>query len=433
MLGKPLYQLTAAEIVRAISARQTTCEAVTRACLERIRVREPEVEAWQYLDPELALRQARALDASGASGPLLGVPVGMKDIIDTADIPTEYGTPIHRGRRPTLDAACVSLTRRAGGVIMGKTVTTEFANFFPGKTRNPLDPARTPGGSSSGSAAAVGDGMVPLAVGTQTTASTIRPAAFCGCVGYRPTWGDIRCSGVMEAAGSVDTLGLIARSVDDVALYRDVLAGVPHEPLAALEGAALRVGFCRTHFWNECEPYTQAALEECARRLANAGARVEDASLPVQFERMQDAHRWITSFEFVRNRAWEIDHRWDEISSKLREGRIRDGQSCSFERYAAARAYAEECRRAMDDFMRGYDVLLTPAVAGEAPVGLQATGNASFCILWTTLHVPAVTLPLFTGPNGLPIGAQLVARRDHDRGLLAAAQWAMRVYDDQKP
>lgn len=428
MPSRPLHQLTAAEIVRAIAKRQTTCEAVTRACLDRIAAREPEVQAWHYLDPDLALRQARALDVSGASGSLVGVPVGMKDIIDTYDMPTEYGTPIHRGRRPTIDAACVALTRRAGGVIMGKTVTTEFANFFPGKTRHPMDPVRTPGGSSSGSAAAVGDAMVPLALGTQTTASTIRPASFCGCVGYRPTWGDIRCAGVMEAAGSVDTLGIIARSVADVALYRDVLVGVPHEPLPAWQGEAPRIGYCRTHFWPQCEPHTQALFESCAASLARAGARVDDVALPPAFERIQDAHRWITSFEFVRNRAWEIDHHWDEISTKLREGRIRDGQSCSFGRYMQARAFAEECRRAMDDLMQSYDVLLTPPVAGEAPIGLQSTGNASFCILWTTLHVPAVTLPLFTGPNGLPIGAQLIARRDHDRKLLALAQWVTDAY-----
>src|SRR5687768_15409294 len=208
---KSLNQLTATEIVQAIGAGQTTAEAVARACLARIEEREPHVLAWQFLDPDLVLREARALDASGKVGALQGVPVGMKDIIDTHDMPTEYGSPIYKGHRPAGDAACVALTRKAGGLIMGKTVTTEFANRYPGKTMNPFDPLRTPGGSSSGSAAAVGDFMVPLAVGTQTTASTIRPASFNGCVGYRPTWGDLRCVGVKEAAGSLDTLGLIAR------------------------------------------------------------------------------------------------------------------------------------------------------------------------------------------------------------------------------
>ena len=424
---KPAPELTATEIVRAIGAGETTCEAVTRACLERIAEREPRVQAWQYLDPDAAIEQARLLDRQGSRGPLHGVPVGIKDIIDTADMPTEYGTPIHKGHRPHIDAACVALTRRAGGVVMGKTVTTEFANFHPGKTMHPQDPTRTPGGSSSGSAAAVGAGMVPLAVGTQTTASTIRPASFCGCVGYRPTWGDVRCAGVMEAAGSLDTLGLIARSIEDVSLYRDVLLGIKPEPLSAAIGRAPRIGFCRTHLWNRCEDTTKTLLEDCARALAKAGAGVHDVSLPKEFERIPDAHRAISSFEFVRNRAWEIDHHWDMISETLRKGRISHGLACSFEDYRNARAFAESSRLRLHDVFADYDVMLTPAAAGEAPIGLSSTGDASFCLLWTTLHVPAITLPLFTGPNRLPIGAQLVAKRDADRQLFEAARWVLRA------
>jgi Asp-tRNA(Asn)/Glu-tRNA(Gln) amidotransferase A subunit family amidase len=422
-----LHQLTATEIVTAIAAGKTTAEAVTRACLDHIAEREPRVQAWQFIDPELALKQARALDRAGTRGPLQGVPVGMKDIIDTDDMPTEYGTAIHAGHRPRVDAACVALTRRAGGVIMGKTVTTEFANFHPGKTRHPQDPTRTPGGSSSGSGAAVGDSMVPLAIGTQTTASTIRPAAFNGCVGYRPTWGDLRCAGVMEAAGSLDTLGLITRSVEDVALYRDVLLGVAPQPVPVAPANAPRVGFCRTHFWDRCDDTTKAMLEACAAKLSKAGARVEDVTLPQDFERIPDAHRWISSFEFARNRAWEIDHHWEMISERLRKGRINDGLTCSFEKYRDSRAFAERCRLKMDDLFEDYDVLLTPAAAGEAPVGLDATGDASFCYIWTTMHVPAMTLPLFTGPNGLPVGAQLIAKRDADRQLFEAAMWVSRA------
>lgn len=426
MKTKALHQYTATEIVSAIAAGRTTATAVAESCLEHIAQREPLVEAWHYLEPRLVLAQARALDKRGAAGPLQGVPVGIKDIIDTADMPTEYGTPIHKGHRPRIDATCVALTRRAGGLIMGKTVTTEFANFFPGKTRNPFDAQRTPGGSSSGSAAAVGAGMVPLGVGTQTTASTIRPAAFCGCVGYRPTWGDLRCAGVMEASGSLDTLGLIARSVEDVALYRDVLLGVTPVALPA-DSAAPRIGFCRTHIWNQCEPATQRLLETCASRLAQAGATVSEVTLPAEFSRIEDAHRWISSFEFARNRAWEIDHHWDMISERLRNNRIRDGLDCSYETYRDARDFLERQRLVFDDLMADYDVLLTPAAAGEAPLGLHATGNASFCAIWTSMHVPAVTLPLFEGPNGLPVGAQLIARRNDDRLLFAAARWVQRA------
>ncbi|MEQ1775414.1 MAG: amidase [Burkholderiales bacterium] len=424
-MTKPLNELTASEIVRAISARETTAEAVARVCLDHIIAREPQVEAWQFLDPDLVLKQARALDASGNIGPLQGVPVGIKDIIDTCDMPTEYGTPIHKGHRPRIDAAVVALTRRAGGLIMGKTVTTEFANRHPGKTHHPQDHSRTPGGSSSGSAAAVGDNMVPLAVGTQTTGSTIRPAAFCGCVGYRPTWGDIRCHGVMEAAGSVDTVGLMARSVEDIALYRGVLLGVAPQPLAAKVIDAPRIGFCRTPFWDECEPATQKSLEDCGAQLAKAGAKVSEVVLPKEFERIGDAHRWVSSFEFARNRAWEIDHHYEMISETLRNNRLKDGLACRFEKYRESRSFLARARRIMHDVLKDFDVLLVPAVSGEAPVGLNATGNANHCLIWTSTHVPCMTLPLFAGPNGLPVGAQLIAARNNDQLLFEVARWVM--------
>ena len=262
-LSARLNELTATEIARLVSAGEVTCEAVVRACLERIAQREPEVGAWHYLNPERVIAKARDIDKGSRRGPLIGVPFGIKDIIDSSDMPTEYGSPIYRGHQPKNDATCIALGRKAGGLLLGKTVTTEFANQYPGKTRNPFDPTRTPGGSSSGSAAAVGDCMVPLAIGTQTTGSTIRPASFCGTFGYRPTYGDLRCTGVKEASGSIDTLGLIARSVEDIALYRDVLLGIEPQPLPAAP-RVLTVGFCRTHLWPVIEPHTQKLLEDAA-------------------------------------------------------------------------------------------------------------------------------------------------------------------------
>ena len=421
-----LNELTATEIAAAVAAGRTTCEAVARACLERIEAREPQVLAWQYLNPEQVIAQARALDKSGARGPLAGVPFGIKDIIDTCDMPTEMGSPIYAGHRPRGDAACVAFSRKAGGVLMGKTVTTEFANRHPGKTRNPFDPARTPGGSSSGSAAAVGDCMVPLAIGTQTTGSTIRPASYCGVFGYRPTYGDLRCVGVKEAAGSLDTLGLLARSVEDIALYRDVLLGSEPEPLPQ-DTRAPRIGFCRTHFWPRVEAGTQQMLEEAARKLARAGAQVRDVELPADFKDIEEAHRWISSFEFARNLTWEIENHWEKISETLRENRLKDGLGCTFGRYRDARDLAERCRGLMVDVFANHDVLLTPAAAGEAPVGLNKTGDASFCLIWTTTHVPCMTLPVFKGPHGLPIGAQLIGGRNGDRALFTAARWVWRA------
>jgi Asp-tRNA(Asn)/Glu-tRNA(Gln) amidotransferase A subunit family amidase len=419
-----LNELTATEIVAAIGAGKTTCEAVVRTCLEHIEAREPHVQAWQYLNPQQVIAAASALDKNGLRGPLAGVPFGIKDIIDTADMPTEYGSPIYKGHQPQNEAACVALGRKAGGVLMGKTVTTEFANRYPGKTRNPFDPTRTPGGSSSGSAAAVGDHMVPLAIGTQTTGSTIRPASFCGVFGYRPTWGDLRCSGVREAAGSLDTLGLLARSVDDLALYRDVLLGI--EPQAVTEHTgALRVGFCRTHVWPQVEPHTQQLLEDAAQRLARAGLQVSEVELPAHFARLTDVHLAISSFEFSRNFTYEIEHHWEKISTTLRENRLKSGLECSFERYSEARLFAAQCRRAFADVVENYDVLLTASATGEAPVGLNATGNANNCLIWTTLHVPSVTMPVFKGPHGLPVGAQIIGKANADRALFAAAH---RIY-----
>jgi amidase len=417
---------TAAEIAAATRAGRVTCEAVARAFLERIEARDPQVHAWQWLDAELALAQARSLDADASRrGPLCGVPFGAKDIIDTADMPTEYGSPIHRGHRPGRDAACVALMRRAGALLIGKTVTTEFANVHPGKTRNPLDPKRTPGGSSSGSAAAVADRQAPLALGTQTTASTIRPASFCGTVGYRPTWGDLRLSGVLEAAGSLDTLGLFARSIDDIALLRDVLIGVEPKPLA--ETAKPHIGFCRTHLWEKAEASTQRLLEDAASALSRAGASIKDAVLPAAFARIPDAHRAVSSYEFTRNFAWEIDRHWDEISETLRNGRLADGMATGFERYREAREFLAGCRSTLDQVFESYDLLLAPAAAGEAPVGLESTGYTGFCTLWTSTHVPALTVPALQGPNGLPLGVQLIARRGRDRELFAFARWVQRA------
>jgi amidase len=419
-------EMTASEIASAVRGGKLTCEAVVRACLARIAGRERAVEAWQYCNPDQAIAAARANDRSARHGPLAGVPFGIKDIIDTADMPTEYGSPIYAGHRPARDAACVALSRKAGGLLLGKTVTTEFANFHPGKTRNPHDPERTPGGSSSGSAAAVADFMVPLAIGTQTTASTIRPASFCGVFGYRPTWGELRCAGVMEASGTMDTIGLFARSIADIALYRDVLAGIDVQPLRT-DAPAPRIGFCRTHLWPKVDAASQRLLEDAALRLARAGAKVKDVTLPSGFERIEDVHLAISSFEFARNFTWEIENHWERISETLRRGRLKAGLACTLERYREALDAAARMRTLLRPVFEDCDVLLTPAATGEAPSGLHATGDASMCLIWTAMHVPAMSLPVFKGPHGLPVGAQVVAAPGADRELFAAAEWIYRA------
>jgi amidase len=416
-----MHEWTAVEISMALRNGRTTCEAVTRACLERIAEREPQVLAWEYLDAELAIAQARALDARRATGPLIGVPFGVKDIIDTFDMPTAYGSPIYAGHRPRRDAACVALGRKAGGVVIGKTVTAEFAVNYPGKTRHPFDSSRTPGGSSSGSAAAVADRMVPLALATQTTGSTIKPGSFCGVFAYRPTFGDVRCSGVMESAASCDSIGLYARSIEDIALHRDVLVGVEPEPLPN-HVPAPRIGFVRPPQWSKLEPDTQNLLEDAARRLAQAGAMVSEVAMPAEFQHAEEAHRLITCREFTVNFTREIEHHWEELSEDLRNGKVRTGLACSFERYRDARALAKRCRSALAALFTDYDVLLTPSAVGEAPVGWN-TGDSTLASPWTLMHTPAMNVPVVKSPAGLPVGAQVIAANGCDRKLFAAARW----------
>ncbi len=420
MLSIRLNELTASDIVRAVRRGDVTCESIVRACLERIDEREDAVQAWEYIDRDAVLRTARSLDVRGARGILAGVPFGVKDIIDTADIPSQYGSPIYAGHQPKTDAACVALSRKADAVLLGKTVTTEFANRHPARTRHPLDPARTSGGSSSGSAAAVADSMVPVALGTQTTGSTIKPGSFCGVFAYRPTFGELSCGGVKQSAWSLDTLGIYARSVEDISRYRDALLGRERESILH-EVAKPRVAFCRTHKWDEIEPATRALFEDAARRLRQTGVDVRDVTLPTEFDEMEEAHKWISSYEFSRNYTWEIENHWEQISETLRKGRLKNGLSCTFERYSQAKLHVEQTSGMLDGIFDDYDVLLTSPVVGEAPVGFGDTGNSSLCGMWTALHVPVVTIPVFRGPNNLPIGAQLIARRGSDEALFGIA------------
>ena len=338
-----LNRLTATEIVRAIAAGDATCEAVVRDCLERIDAREKDIHAWASIEPELALRQARALDRAPARGPLHGVPIGVKDIIDTADLPTEMGSPIYRGHRPTSDAACVALTRAAGAVILGKTVTCEFAGMAPGATTNPHNVAHTPGGSSSGSGAAVADFMAPVAFGTQTGGSVLRPAAYCGVFGFKPTFGAFNRRGVYPAAESLDTIGLFARSIDDIELLSDVLElRTPSAP-AALERAP-RVGLCRTPLWSTAQPETVAALEDAAERLGKAGAQVREIALPAEFSGLRNAAReTINNYERAAAMAYEWDHHREAISDRLRT-RIEIGRAMPHADYVAALRLGEDCR-----------------------------------------------------------------------------------------
>jgi Asp-tRNA(Asn)/Glu-tRNA(Gln) amidotransferase A subunit family amidase len=415
-----LFRLSASEAAARIRNGELTSEALVRSCLDRIDSRDSQVKAWVHLDRDFALAQARECDRYKNRGPIHGIPFAAKDIMDTADLPAEYGSPIYKGNRPKADAACVALTRAAGGVLLGKTVTTEFASRSPlGETTNPHNSKHTPGGSSSGSAAAVADFMVPMAFGTQTVGSVIRPAAFCGCIGYKPSYGEVSTQGVKQNTASFDTVGLFGRAVEDLPLFRAAVTGFAPIALTEVSVKELKIGFCRTMFWDRAEGYTKVLIEDAAGKLAKAGAKVSDVDLGGPFKDFEVMGRRINDYEFSRALAWERNDHWDLLSAFQREKFSR--LNVSYEQYREAEAALAECRWYLGQTMKDLDLLLTPSALGEAPEGLTSTGDTSFNILSTWTYTPCVTLPVFTGPSGLPIGVQLIGHRNQDHRLFEAA------------
>ena len=402
-----------------------TSRALTEACLARIEEREDAVRAWQHLEPEAALAQADARDAAAdRSGALHGVPIGIKDIIDTADAPTTCGSPIYEGHRPDADAACVTRLREAGAVILGKTVTTEFATFKPPKTRNPHNADQTPGGSSSGSAAAVACGMVPAALGSQTAGSVIRPAAFCGVVGFKPSFGAIDLAGVKTLAPSLDTLGTFARTIDGAALVARTIAKADG-PLGDADAGDLAppaIALCRAREWGEAEAATHAALDDALTRFAAAGAATARFDMAPPFADLVDIQQALMIGEMAQALSDEHQNHADLLSPGLRAA-LDEGAAYRPGQLEEARDAAQDRRDREDELFAGSDVLLAPSAAGEAPTA-ETTGIPMFNRAWTALHVPCITLPVATGPNGLPIGIQMIARRGDDARLIAWARWA---------
>src|SRR5882672_650079 len=422
MAERRLNELSACDIAQGIAAGSFSAEAVVRDCLDRIEERDKQVKAWAFIDGKLALDQARAIDRVGTKGPLAGVPLGIKDIIDTFDMPTDMGSPIYRNHRTASDASSVALARRAGAVILGKTITCEFAGLTPNVTRNPRNLEHTPGGSSSGSAAAVADNMAAAGYGTQTGGSVLRPASFCGVVGYKPTYNLISRGGIKFAAESRDTIGLIGRSVDDVDLVASVLTG---RPRTSLRETSLRIGLCRTLLWDQALPEAQHAIEDSVGRLQAAGVQFHDVALPESFDALREARTIINPVERSRSMAHEWNTHRDLLSPGLTR-QIEDGLTISYARYIESLQRIKECRDLVPEIFGEADVLLAPVVTGEAPKGLESTGDTRFQEFWTALHTPTITLPTHRGPNGLPIGIQLIGRLYEDATLLAAARWVSR-------
>jgi len=430
-------QLPATELASQIRDGELTSEALVQACLDRIDEVDGEIEAWAHLDPEYALEQARARDAerqSGTSlGPLHGVPVGIKDIFDTADLPTENGTILDKGRQPATDCRAVAMLRGAGAVIMGKTVTTELAMYGPGKTRNPHNPDHTPGGSSSGSAAAVASAMVPLAIGSQTNGSMIRPAAYCGVVGYKPTHGLIPRTGALLLSRFLDTIGVFGRTVEDVGLMAESMMGFdagdpdtaprarPHLREAAAGEPPLppTLAFVKTAVWDQADGETQAAFQELAAFL---GDGCDDVDLPEPFDHAVEWQRTVMTADLAKFLGAYYETGKDKLSGVLVD-LMEDGQKVTAVDYNRTCDWREILNAGLERIFERYDAIITPAATGPAPKGLDSTGSPIFCSLWTYCGVPAVSLPLLQASNGLPLGVQVVGRHGDDARLLRTANW----------
>jgi Asp-tRNA(Asn)/Glu-tRNA(Gln) amidotransferase A subunit family amidase len=411
---------------------------LVEACVERVREADPQIQAWAYFDHDYALTQARGADAlrleGRPTGPLHGVPVGIKDIFDTADMPTEYGSVLYAGHTPSRDATVVALLRAAGAVIMGKTVSTEFAYFSPGKTRNPHNPEHTPGGSSSGSAAAVAAEMVPLALGSQTNGSTIRPAAYCGVIGFKPTHGLISRHGAFVLSRTLDHVGFFARTVDDVALLAETLVGfderdpdtrprarMPFVQVASEEPPLPPMfALVKTPYWERVDEETKEGFTELIEQL---GDRVEEVELFPSAVQSWEWHRIIMQAEMAANFEWEWEKGRERLSEPLRALLERGRQVAALD-YQRAVAHIQPIHESFVElFEQRYDAILTPAAPGSAPKGLGSTGDPSFCTLWTLCGMPAISLPLLQSASGLPIGVQLVGPRHGDARLLRTARW----------
>lgn len=415
-----LNRLTASEMAEKLARGEATSVALVEACLARISEREPVLHAWAHVDRALSLAQARARDAEARRSPLHGVPIGIKDIFDTYDMPTAYGSKIFKSYRPTADTGVVALLRAAGLIIIGKCATTEFASPIPVGVGNPRDLSRSPGVSSSGSAAAVADDMTPLSVGSQTGGSTILPAAFCGVFGFKASLTGIDRGGIRHLRPSLDTIGLFARDIDDIALLDNVLTGCAHaEPPKQVSD--LRVGICRTFNWHHAQPEAVAALDSATRSLSGAGARIVDAELPPIFADIEKEFQVISSVEAVRTMADEVREHLAAMNAWLQDS-VRAGKSFDQARYDQAQLRANTCRSALREIFDRCDVILTPSACGEATSDLTGVSNSAFNRIWTLMHGPCVTIPAYTGPHGMPVGIQVVGPVGSDARIIAASK-----------
>lgn len=417
-----LNKLTLSQARQALGMGRISSVDLVSACLERIANREPDVHAWSFIDGEAALRQAQECDrvAVHDRGLFHGIALGIKDVIDTVDMPTAYGSPIYANHRPAWDAYCVTAIKRAGGIILGKHATSEFAYARPATTVNPHNFAHTPGGSSGGSAAAVADYMVPVAISTQTGGSTIRPAAYCGVVGFKPSFGLVNRAGLKSLAESLDTIGIMARCVDDIQLTMQVLAGV--EPTLGSLSRPPVVAFCKTPHWEQVDGNYQTHLNKLTSILAQRGALIKNLDLLGELQHQYDDQRLIMNYEGARALAYERTAFADKLSDSLRE-ELDAGANINYSQYSKVLRETHAARHQINAMLRGIDFLITPSASGPAPHGQASAGSSLFNRNWSLLGLPCITLPTGKNEGELPYGTQLVGAYGRDAPLLAWARW----------
>ena len=423
MKHQNLSSLTATEAATCLQSGQCSVEELAEDCLAQIALREPDIHAWSYLDPEFVRAQARELDRvgmTGVKGPLHGIPIGVKDVILTQDMPTQYNSPIYQGFHPRIDAACIALLRNSGALIFGKTHTVEFASTGrKPPTCNPHDVKRTPGGSSSGSAAAVADCHVPLALGTQTGGSMIRPASYCGVYAIKPTWNLVNRDGIKVYSASLDTLGWYGRCAEDLALLYDIFEA-EKSPVVNLPLGRMRIAVCRSPYWDLAEDSSQRALAIVADKLRSAGASVVDLALPADFDNLLEQQTIIMHSEGQSAFIAEYRQNRDLLHPSIR-AQVENTAGHTRLQLCAAYDHAARCRSTFDEIAKPFDAVITLSAVGEAPIGHASTGDMTFNAMWTLLHAPCINIPCCVGPNGMPVGITLTGPRFSDRRLLAAA------------
>ena len=420
--------LTATEAIELIKKKKLSRYEWVQSCIKRIKQRENITQAWTFVNFDEALKQAKKFDDINSEK--FGIPIGAKDIIDVSGMPTQMGTSFYQNNIPARDSASIAISKNAGCIVIGKTVTTELGHRHPGPTTNPHNSKYTPGGSSSGSAASVADFMIPIAFGTQTTGSIIRPAAYCGVIGYKPTYGDFDKSGILPNSPSVDTLGLMARSIEDIQLMRNIVIEEKINLDKKIQLKQIKFAFVKTPYWeDQTDECTKNELEKFVLELKKLKFNVDEQNLDELIIKSSEIHAKLSGFEFKRSIATERINHFDKLSEILRKGRLSDGDNMSLQGYRELQKDLDEIKSGIEERLKQYDCIITPSAPGEALKGLDYTGSPIFNTTWTLTGMPAVTLPLFKSKNNLPIGCQLVCHRDNDDLLLEVSKIVLKEFN----